>query len=385
MHKMPRAFTFGDALRALWRNIILVVALTVLGGAGAYYIAKGMPANYSATAQMISDAGRSGLVTVNEATIDEGDEGAATTTVVESIGAPIVLNHALDRMPPEVAGLLAAAAENPKAPAKTDEERRQNILRKLSQNLEVSNSGRSFLVKLRFNAENPVLAAGAANAVADGYLAYRQEMRNEIYGKMLENLQHQITELTNDLEQAEQTAQTMRERARLLGQRSDTWVEGQQAEAIAENAAIYAAQREAEREVVMAEYEDKVGTVVNGTVARVEPRVVRVELGKDMGIIPQSEQIQGEFYSTGSRIKVLIKDIERDNRGPQLILSRGNEAFIDYLFRQEVPELETEAVSIKGIAREAGRRTKIAVASNVPGVDPVGTFVGGHGVRVNAV
>ncbi|HMS93396.1 MAG TPA: transcription termination factor NusA [Candidatus Saccharibacteria bacterium] len=143
--------------------------------------------------------------------------------------------------------------------------------------------------------------------------------------------------------------------------------------------------REAEREVVLAEYEDKIGTVVNGTVQRVEPRVVRVELGKAVGIIPQSEQIQGEFYSIGSRIKVFIKDIERDNRGPQLILSRGNEAFVEYLFRQEVPEIETGAVEIKAIAREAGRRTKLAVASTVPGVDPVGTFVGGHGTRVQAV
>lgn len=143
--------------------------------------------------------------------------------------------------------------------------------------------------------------------------------------------------------------------------------------------------REAEREVVLAEYEDKIGTVVTGTVQRVEPRVVRIELGKATGIIPQSEQIQGEFYSIGSRIKVFIKDIERDNRGPQLILSRGNEAFVEYLFRQEVPEMETGAVEIKAIAREAGRRTKLAVASTVPGVDPVGTFVGGHGTRVQAV
>lgn len=143
--------------------------------------------------------------------------------------------------------------------------------------------------------------------------------------------------------------------------------------------------REAEREVVLGEYEDKIGTVVNGTVQRVEPRVIRVEIGKANGIIPQSEQIQGEYYSVGSRLKVFIKDIERDNRGPQLILSRGNEEFISYLFRQEVPELETGAVEIKAIAREAGRRTKIAVASTVPGVDPVGTFVGGHGTRVQAV
>jgi transcription termination/antitermination protein NusA len=143
--------------------------------------------------------------------------------------------------------------------------------------------------------------------------------------------------------------------------------------------------REAEREVVLAEYEDKIGTIVNGTVQRVEPRVIRVELGKAIGIIPQSEQIPGEFYSIGSRIKVFIKDIERDNRGPQLILSRANESFVEHLFSQEVPEMETGAVEIKAIAREAGRRTKLAVASTVPGVDPVGTFVGGHGTRVQAV
>ena len=143
--------------------------------------------------------------------------------------------------------------------------------------------------------------------------------------------------------------------------------------------------REAEREVVLAEYEDKIGTVVTGIVLRVEPRVVRIDLGKATGILPQSEQIQGEFYSVGSRLKVFIKDIERDNRGPQLILSRGSEAFVDYLFRQEVPEIETGAVEIKAIAREAGRRTKLAVASTMPGIDPVGTFVGGHGARVQAV
>lgn len=143
--------------------------------------------------------------------------------------------------------------------------------------------------------------------------------------------------------------------------------------------------REAEREVVLEEFEDKIGTVVTGTVQRVEPRVVRIELGKAVGILPASEQIQGEFYSPGQRIKVFIKDIERENRGPQLILSRGNEAFVEYLFRQEVPEMETGAVEIRAIAREAGRRTKLAVASDAPGVDPVGTFVGGHGARVNAV
>jgi transcription termination/antitermination protein NusA len=143
--------------------------------------------------------------------------------------------------------------------------------------------------------------------------------------------------------------------------------------------------REAEREVVMNEFADKIGTVITGTVQRVEPRVVRVELGKASGIIPQSEQVPGEYYGVGSRIRVYLKDVERGQRGPQLILSRSNEAFVEYLFRQEVPEMENGAVEIKAIAREAGKRTKLAVNSTVPGVDPVGTFVGGHGTRVQAV
>ncbi len=143
--------------------------------------------------------------------------------------------------------------------------------------------------------------------------------------------------------------------------------------------------REAEREIIMNEYEDKIGTVINGIVARVEGRVVRVDLGKAQGIMPMSEQIQGERYYPGQRIKVFLKDVERGFRGPQLVVSRGNTQFVEWLFRAEVPEMENGAVEIKGIAREAGVRTKIAVASSVPGVDPVGTFVGGHGTRVNAV
>jgi len=143
--------------------------------------------------------------------------------------------------------------------------------------------------------------------------------------------------------------------------------------------------REAEREIVMAEYEDKIGTVINALVSRVEGNIVRVELGKAQGIMPRSEQIQGERYYPGQRLKVFLKDVERGFRGPQLVVSRGNKEFIEWLFRSEVPEMESGAVEIKAIAREAGVRTKLAVHSTVPGVDPVGTFVGGHGTRVNAV
>jgi N utilization substance protein A len=143
--------------------------------------------------------------------------------------------------------------------------------------------------------------------------------------------------------------------------------------------------REAEREIILTEYEDKIGSLINANVARVEGPVVRVDLGKAQGIMPRSEQIQGEHYYPGQRIKVYLKDVEKNARGPQLIVSRGNTQFMEWLFRGEVPEMESKAVEIKGIAREAGIRTKIAVASNVPGVDPVGTFVGGHGTRINAV
>ena len=143
--------------------------------------------------------------------------------------------------------------------------------------------------------------------------------------------------------------------------------------------------REAENDAVLTAFEDKIGTVVTGTVSRVESRIVRVDLGRANGIMPRSEQIDGEYYTVGSRIKVFIKGVERSERGAQLILSRGSAEFIEYLFRQEVPEIENGTVEIRGIAREAGRRTKIAVMSTVPGVDPVGTFVGGRGIRVQAV
>ena len=143
--------------------------------------------------------------------------------------------------------------------------------------------------------------------------------------------------------------------------------------------------REAEREIVMAEFEDKIGAVVNGVVSRVEGRVVRVELGRGQGLMPASEQIQNERYYPGQRLKFFLKDVEKNFRGPQLIVSRGAKEFVEQLFRSEVPEMDNDAVEIKAIAREAGVRSKIAVKSNVQGVDPVGTFVGGHGTRINAV
>jgi N utilization substance protein A len=143
--------------------------------------------------------------------------------------------------------------------------------------------------------------------------------------------------------------------------------------------------REAEREIVMAEYEDKIGTVVNAVVSRIESRIVRLEVGKAQAIMPQSEQSRSERYFPGQRLKVFLKEIEKSFRGPQLVVSRASGELVRTLFEAEVPEMESGAVEIKAIAREAGIRTKLAVSSSVQGVDPVGTFVGGHGTRVNAI
>lgn len=143
--------------------------------------------------------------------------------------------------------------------------------------------------------------------------------------------------------------------------------------------------REAEREVVLVEFEDKINTVLNAIVTRVEGRMVRVEINRAQGILPPSEQIQGEHYHPGQRLKVYLKDVERGFKGAQLVVSRGCPEFVEELFKNEVPEMEGGAVEIKGLSREAGVRSKIAVSSTLQGVDPVGTFVGGHGTRVQAV
>lgn len=144
--------------------------------------------------------------------------------------------------------------------------------------------------------------------------------------------------------------------------------------------------REFERETMANEYGNKIGKIITGTVIRVESRVIRLDLGHGEGIMPGSEQIPGEHLVTGSRIRALLKNIDRDsNRGPTIILSRADAQFVKLLFLQEVPEIETGTVEIKTIAREAGRRTKIAVYSSSSDIDPVGTFVGTKGVRVQAV
>ncbi|QQS26627.1 transcription termination/antitermination protein NusA [bacterium] len=143
--------------------------------------------------------------------------------------------------------------------------------------------------------------------------------------------------------------------------------------------------REAEREVVYNEYQDKEDTIMNGSVQRVEHGNVFVDLGRTSGIMFASEQIHGERYYPGQRLKVYVVRVENTLKGPQIVVSRSHPNLIRRLFEMEVPEIAAGNVEIVNVAREAGARTKIAVKSSVDGVDPVGTFVGGRGTRVQAV
>jgi N utilization substance protein A len=143
--------------------------------------------------------------------------------------------------------------------------------------------------------------------------------------------------------------------------------------------------REAERDSILQEFKSKEGNLVSGIVQRIEGMSVFVDLGKTLGILPREEQVPGEFYRLGQRLKFYLQSVEDSARGPQILLSRAYPKFISKLFELEVPEISAGSVEIKGLAREPGSRSKIAVVSNADGVDPVGSMVGQRGTRVSAV
>lgn len=143
--------------------------------------------------------------------------------------------------------------------------------------------------------------------------------------------------------------------------------------------------REAERDSMYDEYKDKEGEVISGVVQRIEGRNVFIDLGKSVGILFPSEQVERESYRMGQRLKVYIAKVEAGSRGPGITLSRIHPLMVKKLFELEVPEIFAGTVEIKAIAREAGERTKIAVASTEDGIDPIGSCVGQKGTRVQAV
>lgn len=143
--------------------------------------------------------------------------------------------------------------------------------------------------------------------------------------------------------------------------------------------------REAERGIIYEEFVNRENELVNGMIQRWEKSNVMIDLGRVEAVLPPGEQIPNEDYSPGSRIRVYIVEVKKTTKGPQIIVSRTHPGLVKRLFELEVPEIHSGLVQVKGIAREAGARTKIAVHSTDPNVDPVGACVGPKGVRVQSV
>ena len=143
--------------------------------------------------------------------------------------------------------------------------------------------------------------------------------------------------------------------------------------------------REAEREFIFGEYANREGDIVSGVVQRVDPRQVIVDLGKAEGVLPSVEQMRTERYRVGQRLRLYLLEVNRTNKGPKLILSRSHPNLVRRLFEIEVPEISNGIVEIKAVAREAGYRSKVAVAAQQEGIDPVGSCVGLRGVRIQSV
>jgi N utilization substance protein A len=143
--------------------------------------------------------------------------------------------------------------------------------------------------------------------------------------------------------------------------------------------------REAEREQTYGEYSGKEGDLVTGTIQIHDNRVVVLDLGNAEAVLPYAEQVPTERYEHGMRLRAYIVEVRRSIKGPQIICSRSHPRLVEELFRLEVPEIADTLVVVRGIAREAGHRTKIAVQSRDPSVDPVGACVGPRGTRVRAI
>jgi len=143
--------------------------------------------------------------------------------------------------------------------------------------------------------------------------------------------------------------------------------------------------RETEREMLFSEFKDKERNLINGVIQQIENGNVIIDLGKINGIMLPFDQVKNEKYYSGQRLKVFVKEVEESGRGPRILVSRADAGLVQGLFENEVPEIATGSVEIKAIAREAGSRSKVAVATTQEGLDPVGSCVGQRGARIQAI
>lgn len=143
--------------------------------------------------------------------------------------------------------------------------------------------------------------------------------------------------------------------------------------------------REAERNMIIKEFKDKEGEVLSGIIQRREGRIVLIDLGKAVGILPRDEQIYNENYKPGGRIKVYVKEVKEGSRGPEIVLSRISEEILKKVFYTEIPEIANGLIELKNVAREAGSRSKVSVVATAENIDPIGSCVGQRGARIQTI
>lgn len=143
--------------------------------------------------------------------------------------------------------------------------------------------------------------------------------------------------------------------------------------------------REAERQTIFDEWSGKEGSIVTGVVGRKEGRLQFVDFGRTSAILPMGEQIEQESYRAGERMKFYVKSVAMGSKGPEIVISRADPKMISELFRLEIPEVQSGTVEIKTVAREAGARTKMAVSSKDPNIDPIGSCIGQRGGRIQTI
>ncbi len=216
--------------------------------------------------------------------------------------------------------------------------------------------------------------------------AHYNEDAGEIEVFQFKTVEEKVTdpEMQISLEEARRTLDEEAEPGDSLGMKIDTSTLGRIAVQTAKQIIIQRV-KDAERDNVYEEYRDRKGDLINGFVQRFEGGNIIVNLGRAEGVIPTSEQILRETYKRGERIRAYIFDVKKISKGPQIILSRTHPGFLKALFEVEVPEISEGLIEIVNVAREPGKRAKIAVRSKDKDIDPVGACVGMRGSRVQSV
>ena len=205
------------------------------------------------------------------------------------------------------------------------------------------------------------------------------------YKRMPEAAEEALVEIDVETGEIRVIAQELDEEGNVVREWDDTPADFGRIAAQTAKQVILQRIREAEREMKYEEYAGREGDIVTGIIQQTDARYTLLDLGRVEALLPQAEQVPGDRYDHGSRMKAYIVEVRKTAKGPQIVVSRTHPGLVKRLFELEVPELVDGVVEIKAVAREPGHRTKLAVASNDQNVDPVGACVGARGMRVRQV